>query len=234
MAGVDRDADRGADAQFRTAYRERCGDLRDEVGGDPLGPFGALDVAQHDNEFVATEPGHRISFPNRAPEALRDLLKQFVPGIMAVGVVDVLETIQVQKQQGEAFPVFPGTFQCLLDQVVETDAVRQLRERILQRLAANPFLRELAFRDVAVDGDEAAAGNRGSSPSLIVSGSPSPYSPRARLKSIRSSKRTTGLSRSEPGKSSRLRKSGLCVTRRSWLSKSEMPAGKLSINVFST
>ena len=61
---------------------------------------------EKDDEFVATEPGHRISFPNRAPEALRDLLKQFVPGIMAVGVVDVVvraaDVLPVVRRGAEA------------------------------------------------------------------------------------------------------------------------------------
>ena len=61
----------------------------------------------------------------------------------------MLETIQVQKQQCEAPPMFPGAFQRLLDQVIETDAVRRLRERDPAAPGCESVLRELRSCDVA-------------------------------------------------------------------------------------
>ena len=87
MAGVDRDADRGADAQFRAAYRERCGDLRDEVGGDPVG-CSALSMSRSTITIRRHRAGPPHPFPGPCAWGAGDLLKQFVPGIVAAGVVD--------------------------------------------------------------------------------------------------------------------------------------------------
>ena len=67
-----------------------------EIAGDLCGARGIGPRQQH-REFVTAQSGHQIRRPQRALEALPDLLEQGVADPMAQGVVDFLEPIQVQK-----------------------------------------------------------------------------------------------------------------------------------------
>ena len=68
-----------------------------------------------------------------------DDLQDVVAGGVAERVVDLLEAVEVHQHDGDAAALALGGQQRLLDAVVEEDAVRQLGQRVVERLV----LREL-------------------------------------------------------------------------------------------
>ena len=87
---------------------------------------------QYDTKFIATETGSQVSWTDAACEANRDDLEQLISYVMTVAIVDELETVNVQKQDGRILVVF--------DLISEEDSVgvckklstvRQAGERIV-------------------------------------------------------------------------------------------------------
>src|SRR5512144_1700950 len=76
--------------------------------------LGALDLGQHDDEFVAAEPGDGSDFflfrdemrcivtaPHAIDQSCADLAEEDIAGIMSKRVIYTLEVIQVEKQDGQ-------------------------------------------------------------------------------------------------------------------------------------
>lgn len=55
-------------------------------------------LGAHDDEFVAAQTRQEV-LAGRAIETRRDLDEHLVADIVAIGVVDVLETVEVDQQQ---------------------------------------------------------------------------------------------------------------------------------------
>lgn len=82
-------------------------------------------------ELVAAEPGRGVAVPDRRLEAVGGLDEQFVTGLVADGVVDGLEAVEVDEEHGRA-PVGGATAgQGLLDALGEQRAVGQVGERVV-------------------------------------------------------------------------------------------------------
>ena len=56
-------------------------------------------ACQHHHEFVAAQPGHGIARAHAGGQALGDLLQQQVADVVAQGVVERLEIVQIDEQQ---------------------------------------------------------------------------------------------------------------------------------------
>ena len=63
-------------------------------------------------------------------EPARDLLDQLVAGRMAVGVVDVLEAVEVEEHHREPAAGAADPAELLVEPLAEEQAVRQPRERV--------------------------------------------------------------------------------------------------------
>ena len=98
--GCERDARRGCDRERDPVDVHRLGDRREQVTHDAQGLFGPDDVRHDERELVAPESGNSRPAAARADEALGDLAQQPVAGVVAKGVVDLLETVEVE--QGDA------------------------------------------------------------------------------------------------------------------------------------
>ena len=64
------------------------------------GGMGIL-VFDHHRKFVTAQAGHRVDRTDAVLQAPRDLLQQQVAHVMALGVVDAFEVVQVQQDQGQ-------------------------------------------------------------------------------------------------------------------------------------
>ena len=62
---------------------------------------GVVDVRQEHGELVAAEPGDHVAGAQRALDPLRDDLEQPVADLVAEGVVDLLEPVEVEEEQRE-------------------------------------------------------------------------------------------------------------------------------------
>ena len=59
----------------------------------------AAEVFKHHNKLVATKTGHGIDFAHAGHQPRCHLGQQLIAHVMAQGVVQVLEVIQVNEQQ---------------------------------------------------------------------------------------------------------------------------------------
>ena len=68
----------------------------------------------HNNKFVTANPGDDVRFADRTADLAGDLTKQQITGMVAEGVVDGLEVIQIDEHQADfvvrAFCLGQGMF----------------------------------------------------------------------------------------------------------------------------
>jgi hypothetical protein len=140
LAGVDRHADAGADADLAVSDAERFGERGAESFGDVARVEHAVVLgAQHD-ELVATPPTDHVAGAHDLPEPLGDMYEHLVARIVAVDVVGVLEAVEVDEEDGElAHPraVAPR----VLEETTEPTSVPQPRQWLVFRIV---FQRQLA------------------------------------------------------------------------------------------
>lgn len=98
---AERDADTGPDRHLATQARDRLPqDLEDALGHADGPLFGHVLLEQHD-ELVAVQPRHRVARAARRQDALRDCHQHLVTGMVSQAVVDDLEPVEVEQQDGD-------------------------------------------------------------------------------------------------------------------------------------
>ena len=93
----------------------------------------SLRVAQpglDDGEFVAAEAGQRVASAEQVLQALRRQLEQPVAGLVAEGVVDVLEAVEIEEQDREPGIGAREPVQLLVETLRKQEAVRQSGQRV--------------------------------------------------------------------------------------------------------
>ena len=97
VLGCECDSRRSGDRERDPIDVHRLGDGREQITHDAQGLFGPEYVRHDDRELVASEPGDGRSAAARAYEAFGDLAQQSITGVVAKGVVDFLETVEVEQ-----------------------------------------------------------------------------------------------------------------------------------------
>jgi len=69
--------------------------------GGRLRCFGRLTTIQQKREFVSAQPGNRIFRLNNIHKPSSSLAQKYVPRSMAISIVDVSESIQIERQHSE-------------------------------------------------------------------------------------------------------------------------------------
>ena len=137
------DADAAGDEQLDAVDGQRPGDL----GAQPLGRGGRRAVgrvlAEDDDELVATEPAEHVVIAQHRAQSLRHAAQQLVAGGVAQAVVDDLEVVDVDEQDGDRADV--RRRQQLGQLGGELRAVRQARQLVVRRrptqlLGGSPLL----------------------------------------------------------------------------------------------
>lgn len=129
---VDGDADAGGHQHLVAVHHHRPRDGFDQAVGHIGGVGWFHHFAEHD-EFVAAQARHRVLGAQGLADALGQVDQQGVAGMVAVGVVDRLESVQVEEQHGEIALAAAGAFDGLFQPVFQQDAVGQLGQRVVQR-----------------------------------------------------------------------------------------------------
>ncbi len=130
VVGRERDSRRSCDREGDPIYVHRLGDRPEQIAHDAQGLFGPGDVRHDEREFVASEPGNRRSATARADEAFGDLAQQPIAGVVAKGVIDFLETVEVE--QGDCRPA--RLCERVRRAIKEQDPVRQPGQQVVGRL----------------------------------------------------------------------------------------------------
>ena len=134
------DADRGRDRRLPAIDRIRPGDHRQHLFGEQRGVLVRVDLRQQDRELVPAQAGHRVLPAHRGGQRGRDLRQELVARHMAVGVVHLLEVVEIHKQQRRREAVAAGVQQRLVQAVEKERAVGKAGERVEVRLPVEPLL----------------------------------------------------------------------------------------------
>ena len=170
VVGEQRDADAGAHLVIAAAEIRRQRERADHAIGDLPRGLGIADIAQQHREFIAAEPRDRVALFRAGLEAVRDDRQQLVARAVAERVVDALEVIEIDVHERAAREAGGGAGEFLRQPVAEQRAVRQLRERVVVRLAIEPLVaRAVRQRRTQPLGERrAVVGDRGIARGLAV------------------------------------------------------------------
>ena len=89
-----------------------------DFGGDLLnvGICGCrirVKIFQQNNKFITTQAGDGVAFAHAAQQSPRNFDEQQIAGIMAVGVVELLEAVEVKKEDSKSLAVTLRVVQAL-------------------------------------------------------------------------------------------------------------------------
>ena len=147
------DADAGGHEEFAALQHKRF----DQAGEDLLGHMnGAVQrhVAadpwlQEQGEFVAAHARHGVVLGHAAEQARGHFLEHPVAGRVAEGVVDRLETVEVEEHQHHPRLLPFGGLQRGVQAVLEQGAVGQVGQGVIVGQAVDALLTGLALADIA-------------------------------------------------------------------------------------
>ena len=92
------------------------------------------DRGEHHRDLVATEPGREVLDAQPGLDPLRDAHQQRVPGGVPELVVDLLEPVEVEEQQGHRVVLALRGHQPVGEPVQEQGPAGQARQRVVERL----------------------------------------------------------------------------------------------------
>ncbi len=126
-----------------------------QVLGDALRGFESAVLQQH-TELVAPQAGQRVGGADAGLDDAGQLLEQPVAGLVAAGIVDHLELVEVEVQQhvAHAFAAAGGE-QRLVEARLELAAVDQAGQRVVARLVDERPLQPPLLAHVVEDHDHA-------------------------------------------------------------------------------
>ena len=108
------------------------------------GGRGCREPLQQDRELVAAEPRRGVGAAQHRLESQCDVHEEPVADGVPEAVVDGLERVEVDEEHGGGV-IAPALPHCVVDPIGEERTVRQVRERVVERLVA-----ELGFEAVAL------------------------------------------------------------------------------------
>jgi hypothetical protein len=107
------------------------------AGGDLADGAAVRQRGEH-GELVAAEAGEEVAAAQHLAQAMGDLDQEPVALLMAEGVVDLLDAIEVDQQQRRERAHAPGARERALPLPMQGRAVRQVGEPVVGRLVAQP------------------------------------------------------------------------------------------------
>ena len=133
---MERDPGPCPDAVADARNIDRCFDPGDQSFPHLPDIVAIVDGSAKNREFIAAQTPHDVAVFDDGLHAGRDRLQNPIPGGMTVLVIDALESIEIEQQQGVgpgAAPVFTTRSR---ERFHQRSAIRQTRQRIVQRLVA--------------------------------------------------------------------------------------------------
>ena len=129
--------------------------------GRNRGQSRPIDVpaAHDDGELVAAEPRHEILAPDNGAQAAGDDLQERVARRMAVRIVDLLEAVEIDPEDGERIGLLQRR-KAGAEFLEEAAAVGEPRQRVLAREFRDALGAALLFGDVLMQVDPAPVGER--------------------------------------------------------------------------
>ena len=122
-----------ADARAADAPRHLGGERIGEAGKNTPGydlHFQRATAGKHDQEFIAADPGNFVAWTQRGTDAIGHLLEDGVAHRMAERVVDILEPIEIDRDQCNFVSSARGSRELRFQQIEEGCTVPQTGQRV--------------------------------------------------------------------------------------------------------
>ena len=103
--------------------------------------LGLPDVGKQHQELVCTEPGGEIPRAQAVADALCQQLEQQIPGAVSQVVVDQLEAVEIDEQQGEGLLVQAGRLYLQIEPLLQQVAVAKIGEGVVIGEVVEPGFR---------------------------------------------------------------------------------------------
>ncbi len=132
--GCKRDPDTYRAEELPIANRKRSRERIDDPLGERDEIFRIGESRREDYEFVAADATDDVALANGLVEPLRDPLQQHVAGIVAEGIVDGFEAVDVDEEE-RGRRVFVGT-EHPFETLAERSAIRKFGEDVVVSQAA--------------------------------------------------------------------------------------------------
>ena len=161
------------DVQLLAADGEGLRERAQEPLAQLAGGARVREAGLDDRELVAAEARHRVDVPGARPQPAGHQAQKLVAAMVPERVVDVLELVEVEEQEGHQLVVPASLDERLLQPVLEQGAVGQVRQGIVVREVPDLLLGAQAVGDVPLDRDVVAdlardVANRGDRRFLVV------------------------------------------------------------------
>jgi len=150
--GRDPDGDREGESVARQ-LAEPCFDLPFDPGDEKIIGLFQPRFRQDDDDLIAAIPGSDIGGANGLPDRLPEHRQRFIPRLMTVPVVELLEIIDINERQRELPAVTLGPLELPVEQVIEATAVEQSGEAV-----GNCQLLDAGMGPRVLDGDRCKGG----------------------------------------------------------------------------
>ena len=138
FAGIDfvavgrRDADRDADESLAAPEVERLADGIDDASSELHRLAIAMLMDDEQSEFVGAKPGDALAALRELAQPLADGFEQIVASGVAERIVDLLEAVEIEHQHAHTALARGALRQQAAQRALETDAVGQVGQRIVQ------------------------------------------------------------------------------------------------------
>ncbi len=106
------------------------------------------DPVEGDHEFVAAQPAHRVFDTYRVQQPLRDGAQHGITDIVPQGIVDVLESVEVDQHDGDLLPVSLGQLHRHSQTLRKQLAIREPSQRVMVGEKIDPLLVDLLLGNV--------------------------------------------------------------------------------------
>ena len=133
--GREGDADARVHRHLLPLHAERLAERLDEPGGNPFDLLRVRAVREN-GELVSTEPRRNVGRPHTRLQPVRERHEQRVAHRMAETIVDRLEVVEIEEQHRCLEPEREGS----RDMLGEEHPIRELRQRVVERLVAQLLL----------------------------------------------------------------------------------------------
>ena len=149
ILGIDADADAGAQRNVVAVEQQRAADAGQQALGDHGHHRDVAAIVDQDGELVATLPADRVLLLDRLLQAPRHFEQDTITDPRAEGVVEPLEMVQVEQQQGnQGIPAAPIGHRMRHGRL-QGNAVGQGGQRVVAEQEKNPVSRFLTLGDIA-------------------------------------------------------------------------------------
>jgi hypothetical protein len=110
IIGIDRQPDAGGGDEIAAADGEGMGETLDDAARRVPRRLNIVEITHDHQELVAAESGDNPSRPDCLAQALGGKDQQFIPVLMAERIVDGLEFIEIDEEQGDLPRRLAGLF----------------------------------------------------------------------------------------------------------------------------